>query len=150
MAEEAPEPEDKGDAACAGPEPEVPIPLTALQVPMTSLALVETFLRSGPVSVKVTSADAYVSQPFLRLATKMEGREENEVLARLVLPDPETVTDAQFMYISRLPRLLNQVHEKRAAPEGESDGILKSKVPPADVGHPPMYVWRTVKVFPES
>ena len=39
--------------------------------------------------------------------------------------DPVMVIGAQFMYISRLPILLNQVHAKTAVPVGSEVGIVK-------------------------
>jgi hypothetical protein len=45
-----------------------------------------------------------------KLATNMDGREPME------FDPPEIDTFAQFMYISRLPTLLNQVQAMMAAP----------------------------------
>jgi hypothetical protein len=138
------------------PEEKSPIPATCLQVPVTPPGAFETFVISGPGSGNVRSVVSIVVQPFPRLATNKDGREEKEVPARfparLALVDPVMVTDAQSMYISRLPTSLNQVQAKRAAPWGASEGTLKLKLPPAGltVGHPPMYEWMTVNVFPLS
>lgn len=43
------------------------------------------------------------------------------------LPPPVMVTTAQFIYISRLPILLNHVQAKSAAPEGAEGGMAKLK-----------------------
>jgi len=40
------------------------------------------------------------------------------------LEDPVTMICARFMYISRLPILLNYVHASKAGPAGASDGIV--------------------------
>ena len=65
------------------------------------------------------------------------------------LPPPLTTMGAQFMYISRLPTLLNQVHASAYWPGAMPSGMLYSKVvgssapasspifPAEDVGHPP-------------
>jgi hypothetical protein len=119
-------------------EPAEPIPDTGLHSPVTSPWDCETSVTSGPGLGNTTSLVSGVEQPLLRFATKSEGRDENDALARFLLPDPLTITDAQFMYISRLPMLLNQVHAKRAAPAGASEGTVKGKVPPDDVGQLPM------------
>lgn len=58
------------------------------------------------------------------------------------------VTCAQFMYISRLPILLNQVHASRASPLGASEGILKLYF--FGRGQPPMMDLITFQVLPLS
>lgn len=117
-----------------------PIPLTALQVPTTSPGDFETFVTSGPGSGNFTSVVSLVVHPLPRFATKSDGRDVKEVPARFAArftpEDPVIVIDAQFMYISRLPTLLNQVHAKRAAPAGASEGTANLKEPP--VGQSPM------------
>lgn len=82
---------------------ESPIPATALQVPVYFPGTVVTSVMSGPGSGNERSVPSIVTQPFPRFATKRDGREVKEVSARLLLPDPVIVTDAQSMYISRLP-----------------------------------------------
>lgn len=81
---------------------------------------------SGPGYGKSTSVFSEVPQllPILpTLATKTFGLELKAVVS---VPEPTPiVTLAQFMYISRLPILLNHVHAKRAAPVGVSLGTLK-------------------------
>ena len=69
--------------------------------------------------------------------------------SRLLVP-PVTVTGAQFMYISRLPILLNQVHARVYWPFAMPSGMEKSNVlapepfglsgrfPSAFDGQPPM------------
>jgi hypothetical protein len=86
-------------------------------------------------------------QPFPIFALKISGREEKATVLALLAPPP-MVIDAQFMYISRLPISLNQVHANNAGPEGASVGMLKFQV--GVNGHPPMKEWMTLKVFPES
>ena len=86
-----------------------------------------TSVTSGPGSGNVVSVPSIVVQPFPRLATKSDGREEKKILpqsllARLPLADAVMVTDAQSMYISRLPTSLNQVQANIAAPWGASQG----------------------------
>lgn len=148
------------EAPLPDPEEKSPIPATCLQVPVTPPGVFVTSVTSGPGSGNVVSVLSIVVQPFPRLATNSEGREEKGVLARLVarlvarlpLADSWIVTDAQSMYISRLPTSLNQVQANIAAPAGASEGIWKLKLPPAGVtvGHPPMYECMTVNVFPLS
>ena len=70
-------------------------------------------------------------------ATNMAGKEvlrpESSGMAKsvslravsLLLDPPVTLTDAQFMYISRLPTLLNQVHARVYAPGATPAGIEK-------------------------
>ena len=143
-------------AALPDPEEKSPMPATCLQVPVTPPGVFVTSVTSGPGSGNVVSVPSIVVQPFPRLATKSDGREEKRVpaslLARLPLADAVMVTDAQSMYISRLPTSLNQVQANIAAPWGASEGTLKLKLPPAGltVGHPPMYECMTVNVFPLS
>jgi hypothetical protein len=144
------------EAALPDPEEKSPIPATCLQVPVTPPGVFVTSVTSGPGLGNVVSVLSIVVQPFPRLATKSDGREENGVparlLARLRLEDPVMVTDAQSIYISRLPTSLNHVQANMAAPWGASEGTWKLKLPPAGVtvGHPPMYECMTVKVFPLS
>jgi hypothetical protein len=74
--------------------------------------------------------------------------------------DPVRVTGAQFMYISRFPTLLNQVHARVAFPVGRDVGMVKLYVsgstavaePPVFpatplIGHPPSIEWMTLKVL---
>jgi hypothetical protein len=93
-----------------------------------------------------------------RLATAMDGR-----LPMLPEP-PEMETFAQFMYISRFPTLLNQVHARMALPDCTSCGTLKlralthsgallplhisalTRLPLAFVGQPPMNDWSTFQL----
>ena len=107
-------------AALPDPEAKSPIPATCLQLPVTPPGVFVTSVTSGPGSGNVVSVLSIVVQPFPRLATKSDGREEKEVparlLARLLLADPVMVTDAQSMYISLLPTSLNQVQANIAAP----------------------------------
>jgi hypothetical protein len=84
-------------------EEKSPIPLTCLQVPVTPPGTFVISVTSGPGSGNVVSLLSIVVQPFPRFATNRDGREAKEVPARLALPDPVMVTDAQFMYISLLP-----------------------------------------------
>lgn len=108
------------------------------------------------------------------LATNMAGKEgvlrpERSGIAKsvslrevsLLLDPPVTLIDAQFMYISRLPTLLNQVHARVYAPGAIPSGIEKLYVSgsgaeaelsaprlPATflAGHPPSIEWMTIHV----
>ena len=109
------------------------------------------------------------------LATNMAGKEgvlrpESSGIAAksvslravsLLLDPPVTLTDAQFMYISRLPTLLNQVHARVYAPGAMPAGIEKLYVSGSGVvaelsaprlpatflaGHPPSIEWMTIHV----
>lgn len=62
--------------------------------------------------------------------------------------DPDIVTCAQFMYISRFPRRLNQVQARRAFPLGALLGIVNLYC--FDKGQPPMNDLIALKVLPES
>jgi hypothetical protein len=82
---------------------------------------------SGPGSGNSRSMDSRVLQPLPTLATKASGRELNEMSTG---PDPDPalmVTLAQFIYISRLPTVLNHVQENTAGPVGVSLGTVKGK-----------------------
>lgn len=94
------------------------------------------------------------------LAKKIGGRLSKEVRAASFLArrsracerfeedEPWIVTCAQFMYISRLPILLNHVQANRASPLGASEGILKSYF--LVIGHPPSMDLITLNDFPLS
>lgn len=105
-------------------------------------------------------------------ATNMAGKEglsrpESSGMAKsvslsevsLLLDPPVTLMDAQFMYISRLPTLLNQVHARVYAPGAMPSGIAKLYVSgsgadaelspprlPATflAGQPPSIEWMTI------
>jgi hypothetical protein len=80
---------------------------------------------------KRRSVESTVRQPFPMFAVNISGRASNAEVSRasnsslLLDDDPVRVTGAQFMYISRLPTLLNQVHARVALPVGTVSGILK-------------------------
>jgi hypothetical protein len=61
-----------------------------------------------------------------------------------------TVMAAQFMYISRLPILLNQVQAKIALPPGVSTGRANLKLAEGEVGQLPIQDWMTIQVLPRS
>jgi hypothetical protein len=74
--------------------------------------------------------------------------------------DAVRVTGAQFMYISRLPILLNQVQAKVAVPVGRDVGTVKEYVSGSTaeaesplfpavflIGHPPSMEWITFQVL---
>ena len=63
---------------------------------------VPTVVTSGPGLGKNTSVSSAVVQPLPMLALKMSGRCAKGIAGEAPLPDA-MVTDAQFMYISRLP-----------------------------------------------
>jgi hypothetical protein len=116
--------EDPSPRKSADPVQVYPVPVT----PPTT---------SGPASGKLTSSLSMVVHPPgpSTLAMKIGGRELYAVSARetiisrawerLLVEPPAMVTWAQFMYISRLPILLNQVQASKASPEGASEGIVK-------------------------
>lgn len=96
--------------------PVFPMPLTGEQVPaiVFRLLLELTWVTSGPGFGNMTSVISIVlHDPDPRLATNMSGRAKKETAG--AFPEPEGLelvmisTAAQFMYISRLPILLNQV-----------------------------------------
>jgi len=80
-----------------------------------------------------------------RLAMNMSGSLLKAVLS---LAPPVIVMGAQFIYISRLPILLNHVHASVDSPLGTSLGMLKLKVAGSVpvVGHPPTIEWMTLKL----
>lgn len=83
-------------------------------------------VTSGPGSgkeISMPSTVVHAGDPML--ATKSFGREAKATAGAVPVPAP-TVILAQFMYISRLPILLNQVQPKTAAPSVASEGIVKS------------------------
>jgi hypothetical protein len=116
--------EDPSPKKSADPVQVYPVPVT----PPTT---------SGPGSGKLTSWLSIVVHPPgpLTLAMKIGGRELNAVSARetiisrawerLLEEPPSMVTCAQFIYISRLPILLNHVQASKAWPEGASEGTVK-------------------------
>lgn len=110
-----------GAGAGAG---ELPLPPPEAHLPTGGEMPEESLLMSDPGLGKSRSLPSLVEQPFPTFATNMAGRLLRALVFLLELP--EMLTVAQFMYISRLPTLLNQVQAKRASPEGVSLGILKS------------------------
>lgn len=89
--------------------------------------LSESMVTSGPRSGNMRSLPSMVEQPLPTLATNMAGRElmGSEAPRFFLEAPPLMVTTAQFMYISRLPTLLNQDQAKTASPEGVSAGMTK-------------------------
>lgn len=127
------------------PDPEEP------QSPSGATALELDMVTSVPGSGNMTSASWVTAQPLPALptlATNMSGR-LLRAEARLA-EEPVILTAAQFMYISRLPVLLNHVQAKIASPAGVSLGTVKSKDPPDWRGQLPMYEWMTFQVLPLS
>jgi hypothetical protein len=132
------------EAAALDPEPEslpLELPVLAWQVPVGAAKLSPLTCKSGPGLGKVTSLPGSVPQPFPTLATKTAGRAEKAVRfsTSRFFDDPlPIVTLAQFMYISRLPTSLNQVQANNTSvPAGASEGMVKSKDPPVEMGHSP-------------
>lgn len=127
-------PEAAGAAEPLPPELEPdegpPRPLTAAQVPMREPGPSPVPVTSGPGLGKVRSLPSATLQPLFRASapTNMPGRAEKATApaSRFFFP-PAMVTDAQFIYISRLPILLNHVQPKIAAPFLASEGMVKSK-----------------------
>ena len=176
---EAPLPPAAGALGAAAEDPEEPpagpaAPHLAPVGGLSSLLLVTTDL---PGSGNCTSVDSVVVQSEAGiLATNISGKVPAARDSRLksaawvplrftssssvetvsgsgtverLLPPPLTTMGAQFMYISRLPTLLNQVHASAYWPGAMPSGMLYSKVvgssapasspifPAEDVGHPP-------------
>ena len=84
-----------------------------------------------PGSGNATSTDSVVAQPLPMLATNILGSFSKADWSRwrtggerLTFFGAVMLTGAQFMYISRLPTLLNQVHARVASPVGRSVGIV--------------------------
>lgn len=98
----------------AGEDPELPDELPAAPhfgpVGGTG-ALAPNLSTDWPGSGKATSSLCGVVQSVTgTLATNMSGKEAARDVRSLGFEPPVTVTGAQFMYISRLPTLLNHVH----------------------------------------
>ena len=92
----------------------------------------------APGSGNCTSAESTVSQSDVGMfALNMAGKDVAALsessgmprvslrVAALLLDPPLTLTDAQFMYISRLPILLNQVHANVYEPGATPSGMAK-------------------------
>lgn len=122
------------------PEPELPLPLLPLPLlPVPEVTLdtaheptgfcegkVGCFSMFGPALGKMTFPPSAVVQPFPMLATNKSGKEvarfEISDSCATLIDSPDdlsrffdpatTVMGAQFMYISRLPIRLNQVHAR--------------------------------------
>lgn len=125
--------------ADAPPETAAPQP-----VPVGVARAVEVAVPScsteSPGFGKRRSVESCVPQPLLMLATNMSGRASNAAVSRSIsiveLPasnssssrfeeDAVSVTGAQFIYISRLPTLLNHVQARVAVPVGRDVGTVK-------------------------
>jgi len=92
-------------------------------------------VTSGPGSGKAATFVSATLQVFVPMfATNIAGRLENGTPGEPPLPFWMS-TAKQFMYISRLPTLLNQVHAPSAVPVGASDGTVKDT---ADIGQLPI------------
>jgi len=89
-----------------GTEAEGLVPAGALNShgPTGAVAAEFTMATSFPGAGNSRSLFGTVSHPLPRFAWNISGRPESPLS-----PPPEIVTAAQFMYISLLPRLLNQV-----------------------------------------
>ena len=105
-------------------DPDDPPPATTLQLgPVGAVSVPEpSFSTEAPGSGNSTSAESTVSQSLVGMfALNMPGKDDVVRLessgmprvslrvAALLFDPPLTLMDAQFMYISRLPILLNQV-----------------------------------------
>jgi len=129
-----------GAEGAEGPEePQVPVGAPSLAWLITC--------KSAPGLGNLTSVPSGTAHPLPTLATIMSG-----LSARVEVPLPVMVTAAQFMYISRLPVLLNHVQEKMASPDFASVGTVKSNVwsPPAGFTQPPSIDLMTLNVLPPS
>jgi hypothetical protein len=95
-------------------------------------------VTSGPGLGNLTFFPSTVEQSSARglLAMKISGRWSKATAG--AGPEPASiVTDAQFMYISRFPSLLNHVQPKIAAPAFASDGTVKENLSPEARGQEP-------------
>lgn len=122
----------------------------------------------SPGSGKRTSVESTVPQPLPTLATNISGRalyaawsrSWMRAASRLEDEPPVMVMGAQFMYISRLPTLLNHVQARVAEPVGRLLGTGKlyvsgstasalSPLFPATlrIGQPPSIEWMTLNVL---
>lgn len=92
-------------------------------------------VTSGPGSGKAATFVSPTLQVFVPMfATNIAGRLENGTAGEPPLPFWMS-TAKQFMYISRLPTLLNQVHAPSAVPVGASAGTVKDT---DDIGQLPI------------
>lgn len=95
--------------------------------------------RESPGEGNFRSVESTVVQPLPMFAVNMSGKASKAAVSRsmscVTLPsslrleeDPDRVTGAQFMYISRLPILLNQVQARVASPVGRVVGTVNEYV----------------------
>lgn len=126
--------------------PVFPIPLIGEHVPTSVFAVSDPALArvtSGPGFGNITSVISIVLHvPDPRLATNISGRAKKETAGVFPVPRPDGFeltmsTDAQFMYISLFPILLNQIHAKMARPAGTSEGIVNENSCPSLRGQDP-------------
>lgn len=119
------------DPAAPEPEPPAQLPAGGAEFP------VPAFETESPGSGNWRSSDSVVVQPFPMFALNRSGnllsrlKKVSSVAIRsvsflrsLLFEPPVTVTGAQFMYISRLPILLNQVQARVYLPGLKPSGIL--------------------------
>ena len=104
VAEDPEEAEEAEGAEGAGAEELAPAGAFSPHGPTGAVAAEFTMATSFPGVGNSRSLFGTVSHPLPKLAWNISGRSESPLL-----PPPEIVTAAQFMYISLLPRLLNQV-----------------------------------------
>ena len=103
---EVEDPEEAEETEDEGTEGEGLAPAGALNShsPTGAVAAEFTMATSFPGAGNSRSLFGTVSHPLPRFAWNISGRPESPLS-----PPPEIVTAAQFIYISLLPRLLNQV-----------------------------------------
>jgi len=115
-------------------------------------------MSESPGSGNWTSLLSWDVQLLPMLAVNMSGKASNAEVSRLAVELPVMVTGAQFMYISRLPTLLNHVHAMVALPAGTESGMVKLYVLGSTAlaesvaafpamfisGHPPWMEWMTL------
>lgn len=115
--------------------PDWPATAAAHPVPV-GVARAATFVdppscsRESPGFGKRTSFESAVVHPLPMFAVNMFGRALKAAVSRLIsiarlVVAEEKETGAQFMYISRLPILLNHVQASVALPVGKLVGIVK-------------------------
>lgn len=125
-----------GAAGAGAPEPPEPPDPPEKPVPELLVAMeLSPLITSVPGLGKTTFSPSLVVQPLPRLQVNMSGRELRALSRpasccarrRRLGAEPSMVTRAQFMYISRLPTKLNQVHARSTSlEEGASFGTVKS------------------------
>ena len=125
-----------GPAAFPAPAPSLVMAAhPALTAKVEARAVLKGVSTESPGDGKMKSTDSGMEHCSRgRLATNMSGK---LLKTDMSLAPPVTVMGAQFMYISRLPILLNQVHARLYSPLAMPLGMENSKVAaPPPLGSP--------------